>query len=151
MSLYIFLEYKGYLHNFLSVSYKNKYFQLAEVAQRTKAPVLKTGSAHALREFESPPQRNFKEDHDLPLIFFFVGTLSQFFLLISVFDSIFRVHYSLILRIASTILKIFLLFSMSSNGEDYYKKLYTTSSDLIYFILSKAFADEKTYFPLKRQ
>ena len=32
---------------------------------------------------------------------------------------------------------------MSSNGEDYYKKLYTTSSDLIYFILSKAFADEK--------
>jgi hypothetical protein len=69
-----------------------------------------------------------------------VGILSKFFLLISVFDSIFLVHYSLIL-----------LFSMSSNGEDYYKKLYTTSSDLIYFILSKVFADEKTYFPLKRQ
>ena len=140
MSLYIFLEYQGYLHHFLSVSYKNIYLQFAEVAQRTKAPVLKTGSVHALREFESPPQRSFKEDHDLPLIFFFVGILSKFFLLISVFDSIFLVHYSLIL-----------LFSMSSNGEDYYKKLYTTSSDLIYFILSKVFADEKTYFPLKRQ
>ncbi len=136
MSLYIFLGYQGYLHHFLSISCKNIYFQFAEVAQRTKAPVLKTGSAHALREFESPPQRSFKEYSDSSLIFFFVGILSNFFLRISVFDPIFSflVHYSLILKIASTILKILFLFSMSSNDEDYNKKLYTTSSDLIYFI-----------------
>ena len=30
----------------------------AEVAKWTTAPVLKTGSANALREFESPPQRS---------------------------------------------------------------------------------------------
>ncbi len=32
--------------------------RIAEVAKWTTAPVLKTGSANALREFESPPQRN---------------------------------------------------------------------------------------------
>jgi hypothetical protein len=65
-----------------------------------------------------------------------VGILSKFFLLISVLDPIFSflVHYPLILKIASTILKILFLFSMSSNDEDYNKKLYATSSDLIYFI-----------------
>lgn len=44
---------------------------IAEVAKWTTAPVLKTGSAHALREFESPPQRR---SNVLTLILLFTFT-----------------------------------------------------------------------------
>ena len=69
--------------------------------------------------------------------FFFVEILSKSFLPISVFVPIFSflVHYSLNLKIVSAILKIFLLFTMSSTDRDYNKNIYTTSSDSLFLTL----------------
>jgi len=61
-----------------------------------------------------------------------VGVLSKFFSLVSVFDFLFSLldRYSLILKIATAILKILFLFSMSSIDKAYNKKRYTISLDL---------------------
>jgi hypothetical protein len=66
----------------------------------------------------------YKGNSNLPLIFFFVRILFKFFSPIPVFDPIFSflIYYSLISNIASDILKIFLLFPMSSIDRDYNKK-----------------------------
>ncbi len=67
---------------------------------------------------------NIEDSGDL----FFAGILSISFLLISVFYPIFSflVHYSLIITIAPAILRIPLLFLMSSTDRNYNKELYRT-------------------------
>ena len=64
------------------------------------------------------------EDSDLPLNFFFVKIMFKSSPWISVFDLIFSffINYSLILKIASSILKNSILFLMSSIDKDYNKK-----------------------------
>ena len=58
----------------------------------------------------------------------------------------FLVHYSLILKIASSILKILLLFPMSSNDRYYTKKLYTTSLDSLFEHRDKNFSCSEYLF-----
>lgn len=75
------------------------------------------------------------------ILIFLAGILSKSFSLIFVYSIFyFLVHYSLILKTAPFILKILLLFSMSSKDGNYTKKLYITSSDLIFENSGKNFS-----------
>jgi hypothetical protein len=80
------------------------------------------------------PNQECKENFDLHLIFFLWGNSVHIFLANSCIDLIcfLQIHYSLILKIASVIPKIFLLYSTLSTDRYYNTKPYATSSD--YFL-----------------
>jgi len=80
------------------------------------------------------PNQECKENFDLHLIFFLCENSVYIFLANSFIDLIcfFQIHHSLILKIASAIPKIFLLYLILSTDRYYIAKLYATSSN--YFL-----------------
>lgn len=80
------------------------------------------------------PNQECKDNFELHLIFFLCGNPVHIFLANSCIDLIcfFQIHYSLILKIASAIFKMFLLYSMLSTDNYYNIELYATSSYLLF-------------------